>query len=249
MGGAIGAEIIPDHRGVVQNPLAMGALAVQDPERVGGPAALAVLAQALPVDQEQPQGRLELHLAPGAAQGIDQQAQLPRQQPFEDVHQEQDDFHVQLRRLHPVGLAVDLVKLAKASLLGPLVAEHGPQGIEFLDPGALLQAVFQDGPEHRGGGLGPERQGVALAVGKGVHFLGHDVGVVADGAGEELGALEQRQTDLLVAVEVKNLPGHGLHPLPPGSLRRQDVPHAANRFNHVRLSPNPVPQLNNKNNL
>jgi len=75
--GAVRAEIIPDHRGVMQNPLAIGALAVQDPEGVGGPAALAVVAQTLPVDQEQPQGRLKLHLAAGAAQGIDQQAQLP----------------------------------------------------------------------------------------------------------------------------------------------------------------------------
>jgi len=151
---------------------------------------------------------------------------------LQNIEQEQDDFGVQLRGLHPIGLAVDLVKLAVAPLLGPFVAEHGPQGVELLDPAALVQAVFQDRPQHRGGGLGAQGQGFALAVRKAVHLLADDVSVGPDGAGEELGAFQQGQTDLPVAIEGEDLPGHLLHPLPPGRFRGQQVPHAPNRLNH-----------------
>ena len=91
----------------------------------------------------------------------------------------------------PEGLAVDLVELAVAPLLRPLVAEHRP-----ASPQPLLLVVQQpvlDGRAHQPGGrLGPQAQAVAAAVVEGVHLLLDDVGVLADRALEELRALDER---------------------------------------------------------
>ena len=123
------------------------------------------------------------------------------------------------------------MKLAVPPFLGPFVAEHGADEEVLFDPRALLQAVFQKGPDHLGGGLRPHGHRIPMPVRERIHLFGHDVGVRADGTGEELGALQHGQTHLPVAVEVENLPGHPLHPLPAAGLRRQDVFHAAHGAN------------------
>ncbi len=54
-------------------------------------------------------------------------------------------------------LSVDLVKLAVSALLGPLIAEHGPDAVE-LDNGVFVQqAMLNDRAEYTCRGLGPKR--------------------------------------------------------------------------------------------
>ena len=83
-------------------------------------------------------------------------------------------------------LDVDLVELAIAALLRPLVPEHRARGPQ-LQPRAAQQAVGDRGAHDAGGGLRTQRQAVAAGVGEGVHLLLDDVGELADGA------LEQRR--------------------------------------------------------
>src|SRR5690606_37635179 len=122
-------------------------------------------------------------------------------------------------------LDVDLVELAVATLLRPLVTEHRAHAPDLL---ALVvqQAVGDAGAHDAGGGLGTQRERVAAAVLERVHLLLDDVGHLADGALEELGALEQRQADLAVAVLGERLARDALARLPRRRVVRQDVVHA-----------------------
>ncbi|MNN71319.1 hypothetical protein D3C81_1872440 [compost metagenome] len=71
-------------------------------------------------------------------------------------------------------------------------------------------------------------QGFFVAVEEGVHLLVDHVGAFTDAAGEELGELEDRQADFLVAVAIQQH-GQGVLQVAPGRrLLRQDVVHATN---------------------
>src|SRR3990172_3781602 len=120
--------------------------------------------------------------------------------------------------------------LPGAPRLRALVAEHGAGRVEAYGLGLDLEAVLDVGAQERRGRLGPERERVAAAVVEGVHLLLDDVGLVADPAREELGALEERQPDLPVAVALEGLPPRGPHALPLARPRGQDVAHAPDRL-------------------
>ncbi len=121
-----------------------------------------------------------------------------------------DDLDIGHGLGHADQLDADLVELAKAALLRPLVAEHRAT-VEELERQLLGQAAGDDGPDDAGRVLGAERQAVAAPVLEGVHLLGDDVAGVAEAAGEHLGELEDRRLDLAIAVE----PGHALAPSRP----------------------------------
>jgi hypothetical protein len=108
-------------------------------------------------------------------------------------------LHIGQRLGRTQDLHADLVELAHPALLRPLVAEHRPV-IEQLHRQGLLQPVADEGPGHPGRVLRPQRELLAATVGEGVHFLGHDVGRVAQRAGEHVGELEDRGLDLGKAV-------------------------------------------------
>ena len=63
------------------------------------------------------------------------------------------------------------------------------------------------GPHHAGGALGPKCQRAVAAVGEGVHLLAHHVGARAGRAGVDLGVLEGRGDDLVVAGRLEHRPG------------------------------------------
>ena len=82
-------------------------------------------------------------------------------------------------------LGADLVELALAALLRPLVAEHRP-GVPELDrPALAAEVVLEEGAHDAGRPLRAQRQGVAALVGEGVHLLLDDVARVAEAAREE----------------------------------------------------------------
>src|SRR5690606_29224210 len=58
----------------------------------------------------------------------------------------------------------------------------------------------------------------SASVLEGVHLLAHDVGVLADGAGEELGLLEDGGVDGVESVAGEDLPARGQDALPDAAV-------------------------------
>ena len=97
-------------------------------------------------------------------------------------------------------------------------------------PAGLIvqQTVFDPGAHATGGALGAQAQAVAVAVFKGIHLLLDDIRHLADGAFEQLGALQQGHADLFIAVAFQDLAGHLLQIGEIPALLREDVVHTAN---------------------
>jgi hypothetical protein len=120
------------------------------------------------------------------------------------------------------GLDADLVELAEAPLLGPLLPERGPE-IEEL-PEVLLreEALLDEDADDRRRQFGAERERL-LVVPERVHLLLDDVGHLAGGLVEELGVFEDRRAHLLVAVAAEDA-AHRLFDLEPErDALREDV--------------------------
>ena len=100
-------------------------------------------------------------------------------------------------------LGVDLVELAIAPLLRPLVTEHRARG-DQLQGRKLLPPLGDIGARDSRGEFGAQRQRIAALVGEGVHFLRHDIGGLADRAREHLGRLEHRHVDAAEAIQPAN---------------------------------------------
>ena len=163
------------------------------------------------------------------AQVVDLERQALDAHFIEKFHEHHDEFGVD-RRVHGAeDLRVYLVELAQAARLGTLVAEHGADAEELRDARAVVEAVLHVGSADRGGRLGAQRDGIAPLVFEGVHLLGDDVGLLADSAREEFGALEGGHSYLPVAVARENLPRQLFGSLPPRRFFGQDVFHAAHR--------------------
>ena len=235
MPGAVLTKAVFHNRGPRQQGLAILGLAVQDPERVGLQAAPAVITPAFLFTQI----KLQLGLKIAGALGQPRELMTRRRSGRPNFPRRSRSRRMTSASNSgaslPEGLAVYLVELAVTPLLGPFVLEHGAHERVLFDPGAFHQAVFQAGPNHLGGGLGPQGQAIAPAVGEGVHLLGHDIRV-----GAELRAKAR-------SVPAKGAGSPGNHtdrrspaPQPPptatSGLGGQDVFHTANGVNHSNCS-------------
>ena len=118
---------------------------------------------------------------------------------------EGEQFDVGLRLGGADDLGVELVELAEAALLRPLVAE-GRAVRRDLERRILLPALAQIGAADAGGELGPQRDRFPAAVLERVHFLRDDVGGLADRPREHRGLLDRRHLDALEPVE----PAHAI---------------------------------------
>src|SRR5205823_3249843 len=112
----------------------------------------------------------------------------------EDAATERDNLDVGLRLSDANQLHADLVELAEPSPLRALVAEHRA-AVEEFERRALDEAVRDYRADHAGRILGPQRHFLAAAVGKRVHLLGDDVGVLADRSDKDFGEFENRRGD------------------------------------------------------
>jgi len=141
--------------------------------------------------------------------------------------QHHDQFGIDVRPGKADRLDVDLMELAVAPALRPLVAEqrpHRPQPSRRL----VGEVVLHDRAHHPGGEFRPQRELLAVEpVLEGVHLLLDDVGDLADALDEQLGGLDDRRADLLVAVAAQPVGYPRLEPLPQRRVRRQQIVHAA----------------------
>src|SRR5207302_469260 len=87
-------------------------------------------------------------------------------------------------------LRVELVELAKAALLRPLVAKRRTVSRD-LQRCELLPALAQIRAANAGGELRPQRDRIPAAILERIHLLGYDVGRFADGAGEDRRLLDR----------------------------------------------------------
>ena len=225
---AVAAEGIEQGGRVLHQFPAGRLLAVEDTQRVGVPAAPAVLAQtrADPL-QVGDQPLLERRPAHRAAERVELQAD--RQAEFVQEHLPHgDEFGVDPWFDRTDDLRVQLVELAEATFLRPFVAEHGADGVEALHRLLDMQAVFDEGAHDRGRGLGPH--GDAF-IGEAVHFLLDHVSGRADGTDEQLGLFQDRHADLLHAEPFENVPGPLFDILPADHTVRKDVFETVDRLN------------------
>ena len=221
---ALGTQMVEDARELGDDGLVGFHLAVKHAQRVRLRAALAVHAhRGLHAPERAPQHLDVFRPALRAAHRIEQQRETPKAHPFQEQQQHLEDFGVNRRVVGAQDFRADLVELPVTPLLRALAAEHRTHIVELVDSAFVEQAVLDVGAHHGRRGLGSEGQRLMVAVLKGVHFLGHDVGVGADAARKEFGPLEDRRSDLAEVVRLKHTSGPVLDLLPTPGLGRQEV--------------------------
>ena len=223
-------EEVAQGRRIGQQCLGLCILAVEDAQRVGGQAALAVFIELLETllqigHQGVAVGRARL----AGAKAVELQGhRIGDAQLLPQARSENDQLGIDIRPRLIEDFHADLVELPVAALLRLLVAEHGAGVPELLHLAAAGHAVFQHRAHATGGAFGAQGQGFLVAVEEGVHLLVHHVGTLADATGEQLGVLDDGQADLAVAVAVEQLGEGAFQVAPDRRLRRQDIVHATN---------------------
>ena len=193
-------------------------LVVQDAERVHPQAPPRVLAEPLLVgrevlDQRLPVGRPAHRVADRVDMSHDVgQADL-RVEPMPEL----DQLGVDGRARIADDLDVPLAELAEAAGLRSVVAEHGADEGQAQRPGPDVHAVLDEGADDSGRRFWPQRPGrrlflAALRAGDPEHLLLDRVAALAQAAGEELHALEERDLDPLEGVAAAR--GRGRQPRP-----------------------------------
>jgi hypothetical protein len=145
----------------------------------------------------------------------------------------QDLLGVDVRPGMAEGLDVDLVELAVASLLRPLMAKQRHLAPQAQRP-VVERVVLDHRPHDSGGGLRPERQPVAVhRVLERVHLLLDDVGHLAEATHEERRRLDDRRAHVAVGIALHQGADARLEPFPARRFGRQDVVHAFDRAQDV----------------
>ena len=173
---------------------------VEGAQRVQLDAAAHVLGEALLVlAQVGLQAFAVLGAAVGAAEARQPQAHLAHAHRAQQRGEQGDRLGVDGGVVGAKRLGADLPELAEAPGLRALVAKEARQVPELHRLAALVHAVLDVGAADGRGALGTQRERAPAAVGEGEHLLAHDVGRLADAAGEQLGGLEGGCLDALVA--------------------------------------------------
>jgi len=145
------------------------------------------------------------------------------------------NLDIGLRRSGANELDADLGKLSVSTALHLFVAEHGPEIAHTQWHRPLAESVFNVGAGDPCRSLRPEGQRSALAVGKRVHLLADNIRVLSNRTYEQLGRLQQRQPNLLVAEAAENAICDCLDLDPQPGFRRQNVAGPLHLANHKFL--------------
>ena len=145
----------------------------------------------------------EFRLAFFASDTVDIDLEILQADPIEelDVH----DNHLSIKKgiIGAKDLDPGLMKLPLSSGLGPLIAEHGADIIQFSQLIGTDQTILQTCPDHGSGLFRAKGQAPSLAVLELIHFLFNDIGGISDGAGKKFGGFKDRGADLPVIVKLK----------------------------------------------
>ncbi len=161
------------------------------------------------------------------AQAVDLQFDAIQAEVVPQAGPHQDHFGIDVRPGKADGLDADLVELAVAALLRPLVAEHLADVVEAARD-LVSQAVLDDGAHATGRAFRAQGQLLAVqAVVEGIHFLLDDVGHFADGPLEQRCRLDDGHADRPVAVGFQPGTDGVLEQFPELGFIRQDVVHPA----------------------
>ena len=155
-------EKIGQKRGLGDDGGAGFHLAVEDAERIGSDPSPAVAAEFLfPVPAES-----ETIASRKAGRHSAQPRELISRLRFvspsagKKMDQHQDQFRIGSRVIRSENLDVDLMELTIASLLRPLPAEHGTDGVELRHRFGGMEGVLQVGADHRCRRLRAEASGI-----------------------------------------------------------------------------------------
>ena len=156
----------------------------------------------------------------------------PQLPPQAARHDQKLDVHVRPGQAEYLG--AECMILAVAALLRALVPEQRPAIPQPLRP-VVEQVVFQRRAHGRRRAFRAQRQGVTVhRIGERVHFFFDDVGDFAHTAHEQLGALDDRRPDILVAVAPEHFAHGVLEEFPQRGLLRQDIVHPADGLYFIR---------------
>ena len=228
--GALVTQVVGDSRRVSLERLALRHLAVEQAQRIPLEAELAIAVelgfqrtvvslQALEV------GRPAL----AVADAVELQAQVLETDLVQPLACQLDHLCVQPRRRASDRFHVELEELPVAALLWPVITEHRTEQIKTRGLRTLVEAAFEVSAHHSRGRLRSQGQVSPSAVVETIKLFGHRIGVFSH-ALDQLGVLEDRSDDLLVAEPAPDLRRPLLRRPPQRHLGRKDVAHAADGF-------------------
>src|SRR5690606_23279803 len=223
-------EVVAQGRRTDQQRLSRLVLAVEDAQRVGGQTTLAVFIELIETLLEVGHqciaiGRTRLT----GAQAVELQGHRIGQAEFlPQAPGEHDQLGIDVRPWQVEGFHADLMELAITSFLRLLVAEHRAGIPQFLHLATTGQTMLKHGAHATGSAFGAQGQGFFVTVEEGIHFLVDHVGTLANTASEQLGVLDDGQTDFLVAVAIEQADQRIFQVAPGRRLLRQDIVHATN---------------------
>ena len=246
VGAASFVKKLGDGGQLCDDGLVFGNFAVENSQRIGYGAALAVGAHFSDYGCERlAESFVEFDAVGGAAYGVEFERPVGDANAVEQGSQEFQNFRIAHGRLAAGGggtddLGVNLVELAVASFLRALAAKHRANREEFVQA-ALPEFVLDVGTDDPGGVFGTESERLssiafgAAAIFPGEHFFCDDVGFFADATGEEFGGLEDRRADFVEVVGAKDVAHGGFDEVPERGVGREKVAGSSGRFDHGEL--------------
>ena len=137
--------------------------------------------------------------------------------------QDKNELSIRQGGIHTENFGINLVKLPVAPLLGSFPAEHGANSVKFAHRVLGIQFVLNIGPHNRCRCFRAQGQEIPFSIGKGIHFLFHNIGIFPDTPGKQLGALHNRNADFFKAKVLQKLNGRLFNLLPKFHFSRQDI--------------------------
>src|ERR1022692_96067 len=243
VGAAIFVEELVDGGESFDDRLVFGNLAVEDAQRIGDIAALAVSAHFFYYGCERlAKSFVEFCSVGGAAYGVQFERPVGDAHAVEQRGEEFEDFRVSGGRQAAGGGGADdfgsnLIELAVAAFLRTLAAELRSNIEELAEP-AIPKLVLDVGADYAGGVFGAQGQGLSLiafgaaAIFPGKHLFGDDVSLFAHPAGKQFGGLEDGGADFVEIVPAKYVADSGFDEVPERRVGRKKIAGSSGGFDH-----------------